>query len=299
MEPKTKSKTKAALVAECKERGLKGLSGKSIDELNALLSKDFVHVNKSPLRYPGGKTRAIAILEAHLLENFADCKTVLSPFFGGGSFELHLYDKGYKIYGNDLFKPLWTFWRQCQTGLTELVGAVKAKMPVTKELFTELRTTITKLTEPLAIATAYYIINRTSFSGATFCGGFSRQAATGRLNESSLETLSGLAIPQLEISNLDFAEFMDLHPDVDGLVIYADPPYYISSYIYGKDGDMHEGFNHVAFAAKIKTRRRWMLSYNDCPYIRNLYSDCRIIGVSWSYGMNVSKASSEILIFPL
>jgi len=293
------TKSKAALVAECKTLGIKGLTGKTVDELKALLARGVVHVNKSPLRYPGGKTRAIAILEKHLLMNYADCKTVLSPFFGGGSFELHLYDKGYKIYGNDLFKPLWTFWTQCQNDVKSLVDAVKSKMPVTKERFTELRASISTLTDPLAISAAYYIINRTSFSGATFCGGFSQQAATGRLNDASLRTLGSLAIPEIMFSNLGFAEFLDKYPDADGLVIYADPPYYISSYIYGKDGDMHEGFNHVAFAAKIKSRKRWMLSYNDCPYIRNLYKDCRIIEVNWSYGMNVSKASSEILIFPL
>jgi DNA adenine methylase len=268
-----------------------------LNQIQSNTGDGFKRVIVSPLRYAGGKSKAIGLI----LDNLPKLreKKVVSPFFGGGSFELHLYDKGYKIYGNDLFKPLWTFWTQCQKGLSILVDAVKSKMPVTKERFTELRTSISKLTDPLAISAAYYIINRTSFSGATFCGGFSQQAATGRLNDASLRTLASLAIPDIMFSNLGFAEFLDKYPDADGLVIYADPPYYISSYIYGKDGDMHEGFNHVAFAAKIKSRSHWMLSYNDCPYIRDLYKDCRIIEVSWSYGMNVSKASSEILIFPL
>lgn len=45
--------------------------------------------NISPLRYPGGKTRACKILDKILSENFEmkNVKTVISPFFGGGSFE--------------------------------------------------------------------------------------------------------------------------------------------------------------------------------------------------------------------
>ena len=48
--------------------------------------------NKSPLRYPGGKTRACKTLDAILGENFdlAQFDILVSPFFGGGSFEFHL-----------------------------------------------------------------------------------------------------------------------------------------------------------------------------------------------------------------
>jgi DNA adenine methylase len=293
--------TKQSLILLCKERGLTGYSSKSIDELQALLGAGGSH-NKSPLRYPGGKTRAVKILEKILLENFGSCKTVLSPFFGGGSFELYLYDKGYKVYGNDLFTPLYTFWTVASTAPSALVSSVRSKMPVTKEAFTALREAIKTMKDPMDVATAYYIINRTSFSGATFCGGFSAQAATGRLNEASLKTLGSLKIDGLEFSNLGFAEFLDYHltGSASAAVIYADPPYYISSYIYGRDGDLHEGFNHVAFATYIKGLScNWMLSYNDCPYIRDLYKGHTILPVSWSYGMNTSKESSEIVILSL
>ena len=45
--------------------------------------------NKSPLRYPGGKTRACKILDKVIKENFnmGEIETIVSPFFGGGSFE--------------------------------------------------------------------------------------------------------------------------------------------------------------------------------------------------------------------
>jgi len=255
--------------------------------------------NKSPLRYPGGKTRAIETLNRYITLHYSTTRTLLSPFFGGGSFELYLQSKGYTIKGNDLFKPLYTFWTTAQTTNIELCEAVEGAMPIQKATFLELRDEITKATDPVEIAAAYYIINRCSFSGATFCGGFSEEASTGRLNEASLNTLSAVDLTNITFSNLDCNAFLDQNPETADTVVYADPPYYISSYIYGRDGDMHVGFDHAAFAAKIRQRRDWMVSYNDCEYIRNLYKGCQIEPVAWTYGMNnAKKASSEILILP-
>ena len=39
-----------------------------------------------------------------------------------------------------------------------------------------------------------------------------------------------------------------------------------------------------------------VISYNDLPSVRSLFPNWSIAPVSWAYGMNASKASSEILI---
>ena len=95
--------------------------------------------NKSPLRYPGGKSRAIKILDKYVLDYYPTRKLLLSPFMGGGSFELHLQNKGYQVKANDLFKPLYTFWKTLQTNPAGIRDGVKAKMPITKEIFGEMR----------------------------------------------------------------------------------------------------------------------------------------------------------------
>lgn len=306
---KMESKSLKELVALCKEKGIKGYSGKKKAELITLLSQPTTvsptnviittapTKNKSPLRYPGGKTRAITILEKYVATHFPSKTVLLSPFFGGGSFELSQKTKC-KIYGNDLFVPLYNFWKVQQAQPHDLVKAIRSKMPVTKESFQTMRATILENEDSLDQAAAYFCINRCSFSGATLCGGFSAQAAQGRLTESSLQTLAACDTKDIEFSNMDCIAFLDAHPQTEATFVYADPPYYISSYIYGKDGDMHTSFNHEAFAAAIQKRSDWMISYNDCEYIRNLYKDCRIIKESWSYGMNASKKSSEIIILP-
>jgi len=250
--------------------------------------------SKSPLRYPGGKTRAIKILNTYVPEG----KTVLlSPFFGGGSFELHQAGKGMQVYGNDLFVPLYTFWSVLKQDPVELQRRVQAMCPVTKDAFLNLRKSILTIKNPLDIAAAYYVVNRCSFSGATFCGGFSQQSADGRMNQAAIDRLTQVSLDRVQLSNDDCVDFLKKHPQTKETFVYADPPYYISTYVYGKDGDMHEGFDHARFANELKKRSDWLLSYNDCPYIRDLYSDCRIESVQWSYGMSI-KPSSEIVILP-
>ena len=51
-----------------------------------------LYLRMSILRYPGGKTRAIKVLDQQL-PDMSDVDYVVSPFFGWGSFEFHIKDK--------------------------------------------------------------------------------------------------------------------------------------------------------------------------------------------------------------
>lgn len=254
--------------------------------------------NKSPLRYPGGKTRAVKILTNAIDTHYPSRKTLLSPFLGGGSLELKLQSSGYKVYANDLFTALYKFWIVTQNSKELLAHSVRSMMPVSKEKFYNLRQEILKTEDDIQIASMYFIINRCSFSGSTFCGGFSEDSSRTRLTESSIERILQTDMTNTIISNLDYKDFLRQYPETTDTIVYADPPYYISTYIYGRDGDLHHSFDHEEFAKEIKLRNDWIVCYNDCEYIRNLYKDTKIESVCWSYGMNKTKKSSEILIFP-
>ena len=255
--------------------------------------------NKSPLRYPGGKTRALVILERYLTKHYPGRNTLLSPFLGGGSFELARAYAGMQVYGNDLFLPLYTFWQVLKLDPKGLHAAVMMQVPVSKEAFLRHRNSKLDYKDPQEVAAAYFIVNRSSFSGATFCGGYSAEAGEKRCNQSAVDRLLEVDMRNVTLSNKDAVDFLRDHPETPDTVVYADPPYYITTYVYGKDGDMHEGFDHAGFARALRERRDWILSYNDCSYIRELYSGCRIFTESWSYGMNNGeKPSSELIILP-
>jgi DNA adenine methylase len=62
---------------------------------------------------------------------------------------------------------------------------------------------------------------------------------------------------------------------------------------------MHENFNHIDLYNIIKNKKNWIMTYNNSDYIKELYKEFIIIDAEWSYGMNKSKKSSEIIILSI
>lgn len=264
--------------------------------------------NISPLRYPGGKTRACKVIEGVIKDHFdiTSFDTIISPFFGGGSFEFYMQNKyGLVIKANDKFTPLYNFWKQVKTDKMALCEGLQAIEAVSKEQFADYRRTIMGLdANTLQQATQFFIINRCSFSGSTLSGGFSQEASNKRFTSSSIARIEALNFTNIEVYNEDFYDFIvnNATSDAASSLLFLDPPYYLenkSNKLYGNNGDLHEGFNHLALFDLLENRKNWVLTYNNCEYIRDLYKDFKIFDVKWSYGMNSSKASAEIIIIPL
>ncbi len=257
--------------------------------------------NISPLRYPGGKTRACKILDEILNKyfNVNDFDTIISPFFGGGSFEFFLQNKyNLEIIANDKFKPLYVFWKQCKINKINLYNNILKNKDITKENFQEFRNLILDCNDDLIQATYFFVINRCSFSGATLSGGFSLEASKKRFTHSSIDKIKKLDLAKFKIHNKDFNDFIKKYYTGEKQIMFLDPPYYLEnkSNLYGNNGDMHENFNHKKLYKRLKNKKKWILTYNDCQYIRDLYKDYIIIETNWSYGMNKTKVSSEIII---
>ena len=257
--------------------------------------------NKSPLRYPGGKTRACKKLETILKKHFdiSEFDNFVSPFFGGGSFEFHIQNNyQLNIIANDKFTPLYNFWNICKNDKESLCKELTKKIGlIDKEEFTYLRKKIMEEKNKLNQSIMFFIINRCSFSGATLSGGFSLEASKKRFTKSSIDTIEKLNLSRFDIYNLDFEEFINTNQAKKNL-LFLDPPYYLekASTLYGNNGDMHETFDHNKLYKCLSTKKNWLMTYNNCEYIKNLYKDFKIIDTNWSYGMNKSKESSEIVI---
>lgn len=258
--------------------------------------------NVSPLRYPGGKTRACKIIENVILQHFdiTSFDTIISPFFGGGSFEFYMQNKyGVMLIVNDKFTPLYNFWKQVKINKAILCEELREIKAISKEQFIAYRKTIMDLqANILQQATQYFVINRCSFSGSTLSGGFSEEASRKRFTQSSINRIEALDLTNIEIYNEDFYDFVNTYTPIEKALLFLDPPYYLesNSKLYGNNGDLHEGFNHNLLFELLTTKKNWVLTYNNCAYIRNLYKDYIILDVNWSYGMNTTKASSEIII---
>lgn len=255
--------------------------------------------NKSPLRYPGGKTRACQLLDQIMNEHFQmeDFPYLVSPFFGGGSFEFYIHNNYHlPVVANDKFQPLINFWNVCQNNNNEMCHNLSEYLgKVDKQHFVQFRENIHDSSEPVNQACMYFIINRCSFSGSTLSGGFSSQSSLDRFTKSSIDRIQHLDLTNFTFTNDDFESCLNNYQE--GL-LFLDPPYYLEkkSKLYGHNGDLHENFDHQRLWKSLQSHHNWMMTYNNCQYIRELYSDFKIIEVSWSYGMNKSKDSSEIVI---
>ncbi|MEN6363120.1 MAG: DNA adenine methylase [Bacteroidales bacterium] len=241
---------------------------------------------KSPLRYPGGKARAVDQILRFIPSTES---TLVSPFLGGGSIEIAVASLGLTVIGYDSFQPLVDFWIELLKNPETLANLVDTYFPLSKDKFYELQ----KMTfvDQLEDAAVFYVLNRSSFGGSTLSGGMS--PGHPRFTKSSIDYLRNFRVPTLSVSYGDFHQTI---PEHNNSLLYLDPPYHIANSLYGKNGNTHKDFDHLGLYSLLRKRGRWILSYNDCDEIRKMYKGYRMLVPQWKYSMSINKESRELLI---
>ena len=234
---------------------------------------------KTPLRYPGGKSRALSKLFQYI-PDLKDYTHYREPFIGGGSVALEI-GKRYPhldIWVNDLYGPLYNFWRVLQDQSDELhskLVRLKTNHPepvLAKELFLDAKDILDMdTTSDLSRAVAFYIVNKCSFSGLTESSSFSKSASESNFSIRGIDKLPdySLMIKKWKITKLSYEE---LFCDSKSTFVYLDPPYEIGSNLYGKRGSMHKGFDHDQFASECdRFLSHQLVSYNSSQLIRDRF----------------------------
>ena len=259
---------------------------------------------KSPLRYPGGKSKALSQI-LPLVPPFEEFR---EPFVGGGSVFLSLRQQfpDKKFWINDLYFELYMFWEYAQKNTSSLVDQVQAWKDQYKEGKTLYRFLLDNRDdfEDLNIASAFFVFNRITFSGTTEAGGYSEQAFQKRFTQSSIERLGKLdgVLDDIKITCEDY-ESMILEEGKD-VFIFLDPPYYSTSKsaLYGKSGKLHKGFDHERLAENMKKcKHKWLITLDNSDYIKELYDFAIIQEWNLTYGMrnqteNSSQKGTELFI---
>jgi DNA adenine methylase len=241
---------------------------------------------KSPLRYPGGKSRAVKKILPYIP---AGITTAASPFCGGASVEIALSNMGVYVNCYDIFDDLIIFWRFLKLWPDKLADNIKKYYPLSRDRFYELQKT--NAGRSLERASIFYVLNRSSFCGTTRSGGMSPDHP--RFTEHGIENLRNFKFNGNFIG-ADFSISVSKHRSE---FMYLDPPYQIAGdNLYGVKGNHHKGFDHGKLRELLEGCQSWVMSYNDCPEIRKMYDKYKIVELAWAYGMGNSKKSSEILI---
>lgn len=212
---------------------------------------------KSPLRYPGGKSRALKQILPLIPPNISEFR---EPFVGGGSvyFAIRsIFQNLIKTYWvNDLNYDLYCFWKQTRDNVAKLVETLietKANYNNGKTLFDELAQMKDLLNQNRQIlpeferAVRFFILNRITFSGIVDSGGYSQAAYESRFTDSSITRVKMISpyLSGVKITCKDYADTL-FHAGED-VFIFLDPPYWkaTESKLYGTRGMLHTSFDHI------------------------------------------------------
>lgn len=256
---------------------------------------------KSPLRYPGGKSRALNQILPHIPPNISEFR---EPFVGGGSLFFavrSIFQNTISYWINDLNYDLYCFWKQTRDNNVNLVKTLtdtKANNKNGRVLFEELThakdllSQNRKLLPEFERAVRFFVLNRITFSGIVDSGGYSEAAYQKRFTDSSIERVKMISpyLSGVKITSDDYAN--SLFHDGDDVFIFLDPPYWkaAESKLYGTRGTLHTTFDHIQFAENMKNcQHKWLITYDDSPIIRNLFDFAEIQEWTLQYGMNNYK----------
>ena len=267
---------------------------------------------KTPLRYPGGKSRACTKLD-QFFPDLRDYKEYREPFLGGGSVAIHITKKypHLQVWVNDLYEPLVNFWKTLQDdgyALYKRLQELKSRYPdrgSAKGLFLEAKELVNDdSVSPLYRACAFYVVNKCSFSGLTESSSFSAQASDSNFSMRGIEKLTGYSdiIKNWKITNLRYQELLS---DDKETFLYLDPPYEIGSNLYGKKGSMHKGFDHDGFATICdRFTSPQLISYNSSQLIKDRFKEYKTGEFDLTYTMRSvgeymreQKERKELLLF--
>jgi len=267
---------------------------------------------KTPLRYPGGKSRALSKLFQYI-PDLSNYKEYREPFLGGGSVALEI-TKRYprlEVWVNDLYEPLYNFWRELQDNgheVKDILLQLKQRHPdptSAKQLFLDAKAYLEKdpsETENIHRAVSFYVVNKCSFSGLTESSSFSKQASDSNFSLNGIQKLTDYQalIGNWKITNYSYEQLLS---DCKQTFTYLDPPYEIGSNLYGKRGNMHSGFNHDHFAIKCdRFVGPQLISYNSSQLIRERFEGWTAAEFAHTYTMrsvgsyNTDQASRKELV---
>ena len=229
----------------------------------------------TPLRYPGGKSRAIKFLSQHLpkIESYRE------PFLGGGSMALYVTQTypNTDVWVNDLYYPLYAFWvtlrdhgQQLCDDLRELKTELGESYDAHRMAFDDAKD---KLNNDLyESGFNFYVANKCSFSGLTANSSFSKQASRANFTFRGIDKLPALSelIQGWRITNQSYEESLYGR----NAFVFLDPPYAIKDNLYGNKGDMHKSFDHEWFAAQAcASDNKCMITYNSELFIKDRFPD--------------------------
>jgi DNA adenine methylase len=249
------------------------------------------------LRYPGGKSRGP--LTAKLLEVIKATYqggTFCEPFFGGGGITFHLLKKKAieKLIINDLDPAVYALWYIVINAPDVLRQQVREFKPSVKTFLMAKKRAL----RCGATALDMLVVNRLSHGGRGVKAG--PQGGVGQTGKYKIgcrwnpeKLCKEIQEAHDLLTSIPVECYNKQYWEVEADCYYVDPPYY-------ETGEELYQFalsriDHIRLASWMYEKNAWVLSYDNHPFIRDLYGDYKQITCS-ATGNGGVKPDSELII---
>lgn len=269
-----------------------------------------MHKTYSPLRYPGGKAKLGPWLANLIQANKIEECCYIEPYAGGAGAALYLLlsKQVKRIVINDADPAIYALWYAILFDTDNFIQKIESTVidintwKIQKQIISDPNNnTLTDL------GFSAFFLNRTNVSGVIKGGVIGGKDQTGkykidaRFNKTSLIKRIKLISEhrdQITIYNEDAVDFLEITSKIlpSNSIIYFDPPYYVKGSQLYRNHYKHD--DHKEIAEKIKSLPfSWIVTYDNCEQIKNLYSGCEGFEFSLRYTVSKSRQIATELMF--
>ena len=252
----------------------------------------------TPLRYPGGKGKLSNFMKLVMLQNRLCGGDYIEPYAGGAGMAITLLLQDYvsTIHLNDIDPIIYAFWKSALFETDKLCKLI-LKTEVSVAEWERQRNIIKnrRSYSTLKVGFAAFFLNRTNRSGILKGGviGGRNQKGTWKIDarftkDTLVSRISkiGQYRKRIRLYNMDAGDFIkQILPGINSKsIVYLDPPYYLQGRELYENHYKEKDHAEVAKLVGKRIKQHWVVSYDNTPAIKKLYSDFR----KKSYGINYS-----------
>jgi DNA adenine methylase len=249
---------------------------------------------KSPLAgWVGGKHQLSKAIVQQIPEHECYCEP-----FAGAAWVMFRKEPSKVEVLNDINKDIVTLYRVVQNHLEEFIRWFKWMLVSRSEFERFSRVEPDTLTD-IQRAVRFFYMHKNSFGGhvhkPTFGYGTTRRPKLNLLRIEEELSAAHLRLSEVYVENLPYANLINRY-DREHTFFYIDPPYWNCEDYYG-DGIFSKADFDALASQLANIKGKFLLSLNDTPEVRDIFSDFMITSTSVMYSCGKTrKEAKEVFI---
>lgn len=266
--------------------------------------------SRSPLRYPGGKSKIYGKVKNLIEINAFGDRTYVEPFAGGFGIGIGLLcdDVVQSAILNDFDLHIYDFWYSVLHHTEELLKRIM-DTPITLEEREKQKAVYRdRSADKVSDGFATLFLNRVNFSGIIEGGPIGGLSQNGqykidcRFNKSDIvNKIEQIALlnNRIKLYNCDASELITVHlqDTIYTSFFNIDPPYVKKGpRLYANYFKEEDHRNLEGIITEYLSETQWIVTYDDCDLIRDIYQQYHLTGYGIQHNAGGSVQGKELVI---